>query len=330
MIQAMELDQLTAFITVAECGTFSRAAMRLGTSQPLLSRKVKTLEEELGSDLFHRTGRGVVLSEAGKVFEQYARGIVETAQEATRAVRELGAAPVGHVCIGMPSSIAIVLAVELVEEFRLAYPGVALKVMEGFSGHVMEWLAAGRLDVAVLYDAASLHGNTLRTDPLLCDELFLVGPPGDPARLGHGPVPVKRLAEIPMVLPSRPHGVRLLVDEAMARAGAGEPHLQMEIDALHSSVALVRGGQGYTVLSYAGVRDLVLDKRLRIWRLVEPTITRSLVIATGTQRPSTRPARALTRMFKEKLEAKMREGVWTPPAELLGGGNATRAGQREA
>lgn len=308
----MELDQLNAFLTVAETGTFSRAAIRLATTQPILSRKVKLLEEELGAELFHRTGRGVILSEAGKLLEQYARGILDTAASAKTAIQALGTSPVGHVTIGMPSSIATVLAVELVQEFRLAFPHVSLKVMEGYSGHVLEWHTAGRLDIAVLYDSPGLRGNTPDTDPILSDELFLIGSMQDPARVGHGPVRAARLAEIPLVLPSRPHGIRMLVDEAMARAGAA-PNVQMEIDAMHSMLALAESGAGYTILSYSGVRDLVLAKRLRIWRIVDPTITRSLVITTTTQRPSTKPARALTRMFKEKIEACVREGRWAPP-----------------
>ena len=61
---------------------------------------------------------------------------------------------------------------------------------------------------------------------------------------------------------------------------------------------------------------MVLAKRLRVWRIVEPTITRQLVITTGSQRPSTRPSRALTRLFKDKLEAQVREGLWSPPWEV--------------
>jgi LysR family nitrogen assimilation transcriptional regulator len=318
----MELDQLRAFVSVAEAGTFSRAAILLGTAQPILSRRVRVLEEELGVELFHRTGRGVVLSEAGKMLEQYARGLLDTAASAKTAVQGLGQAPGGQVIIGMPSSIAIVLAVELVRDFRLAYPQVSLKVMEGYSGHVLEWLAAGRLDIAVLYDSASLRGNALETDPLLSDELFLIGAPSDPARVGHGPVRAARLAEIPLVLPSRPHGIRVLVDEALERAGSHQANVQMEIDALHSMVALAEGGVGYTVLSYSAVRDLALAGRVRVWRIVDPIITRSLVLATTTQRPSTKPARSLTRLFKEKVGARVRDGLWAPPPELLAPGSA--------
>jgi LysR family nitrogen assimilation transcriptional regulator len=319
----MELDQLKAFLTVAESGTFSRAALRLSTTQPVLSRKVKTLEDELGAELFHRTGRGVVLSEGGKLLEQYARGMLESAASAKLAIQALGASPVGQVTIGMPSSIATVVAVDLVHAFRTAFPNVSLKVMEGYSGHVLEWLAAGRLDVAVLYDAPGLKGNTLPTDPLLSDELFLIGSPRDPARIGNGPVRAARLAHIPLVLPSRPHGIRILVDEAMGRTGA-EANVQLEIDAMHSMLALAESGAGYTVLSYSSVREPVVAKRLRIWRIVDPTITRSLLITNTTQRPSTRPVRALTRMFKEQIEAHIRDGRWAPAPESAAHAAASR------
>jgi len=310
----MELDQLKTFLTVAELGTFSRAAIRLSSTQPMLSRKIKLLELELGTELFHRTGRGVVLSEGGKLLEQYARGILDTAESAKTAIQALGASPVGQVTIGMPSSIATVLAIELVQEFRRAFPNVSLKVMEGYSGHVLEWLTTARLDVAVLYDTPNLKGKTLRTDPILSDELFLIGSPKDPARIGNGPVQSARLAEIPLVLPSRPHGIRILVDEAMDHNGL-TANVQMEIDAMHSMIALAESGLGYTVLSYSSVRDLVIAKRVRIWRIVEPVITRSLVITTTNQRPSTKPARDLTRIFQELINSHVRDGRWAPPSE---------------
>ena len=323
----MELDQLKIFLTVAEAGTFSRAAIRLSSTQPALSRKIKLLEAELGTELFYRTGRGVVLSEGGKLLEQYARGLLDTAASAKSAIQAMGASPVGQVTIGMPSSIATVLAIELAQEFRRAFPNVSLKVMEGYSGHVLEWLTAARLDVAVLYDTPNLKSNTLKTDPILSDELFLIGSTKDPARIGNGPIRAAQLAEIPLVLPSRPHGIRILVDEAMARIGA-VPNVQLEIDAMHSMLALAEGGLGYTFLSYSSVRDLVIAKRVRIWRIVNPTITRSLVITTTNQRPSTKPVRALTRIFQELIESHVRDGRWAPPQESTSSASSTRPSPR--
>lgn len=314
----MELNQLKAFIAIAESGTFSRAAIRLATTQPILSRKVRLLEEELGTELFHRTGRGVVLSEAGKLLEQYARGILDSTASAKTAIQALGVSPIGQVIIGMPSSIATVLAVDLVHDFRVAFPNVSLKIMEGYSGHVLEWLMAGRLDVAVLYDAPGLKIQALRTDPVLTDELFLIGSFSDRARIGSGPVSVTKLAKLPLVLPSRPHGIRVLVDEAMSKLGISA-NVQLEIDAMHTMLSLAEKGFGYTVLSASSVLDLLRAKRVRIWRIVEPTITRSLVIATTTQRPSTKPVRELSKIFRQQIESLMNEGQWTASVESLGG-----------
>ncbi len=314
----MELDQLKTFLTVAEAGTFSRAAILLSSTQPVLSRKIAQLEQELGTALFHRTGRGVVLSEGGKLLEQYARGILDHAAGAKSAIQALGTTPGGKVTIGMPSSIATVLAIELVQAFRHRFPNVSLKVMEGYSGHVLEWLTAGRLDVAVLYDTPNLKRNTLRTDPVLSDELFLIGSPRHADAIGNAPVRAARLADIPLVLPSRPHGIRVLVDDALAKIGQ-VPNVQLEIDAMHSMLALAETGLGYTVLSYSSVRDLVVANRLRIWRIVDPTIQRSLVITSTSQRPSTLPARALARIVQELIESHVRDGRWAPPADAHAG-----------
>jgi hypothetical protein len=113
--------------------------------------------------------------------------------------------------------------------------------MEGFSGHVLEWLTTGRIDVAVLYNAP--RSNTLMSAPLLTDELFLLGPVNDPAGAGSGPVPAARLANIPLILPSRPHGLRLLVDDSLSRIGV-TPNVQVEIDAMPSTLSLVESGAG--------------------------------------------------------------------------------------
>jgi LysR family nitrogen assimilation transcriptional regulator len=78
---------------------------------------------------------------------------------------------------------------------------------------------------------------------------------------------------------------------------------------------LAEGGLGYTILSYSSVRELVTAKRLRIWRIVDPTITRTLVITTTSQRPTTKPVRDLTRIFQELIASHVRDGRWSPPVE---------------
>jgi LysR family nitrogen assimilation transcriptional regulator len=275
-----------------------------------LSRQIKALEQELGAELYARTGRGIILTEAGKLFEQHARGVLETTAGARSAISALGATPTGRVVIGMPPSVGAVLTATLVRQFRSEFPKVSLGVMEGFSGHVLEWLTTGRIDVAVLYNAP--RSNTLVSAPLLTDELFLLGPVSDPAGAGSGPVPAARLANIPLILPSRPHGLRLLVDDSLSRIGIS-PNVQVEIDAMPSTLSLVESGVGYTVLSYSCVHQLISAGRIRSWSIVEPTMTRSLVVATSSLRPITKAAKALVAMVSEQVNGLVKEGRWAPP-----------------
>jgi LysR family nitrogen assimilation transcriptional regulator len=305
----MELRQLEYFIAIAETGAFSRAAVRLGLGQPVLSRQIKALERELGTELYHRTGRGIVLNEAGKILEQHARGVLETAAGARRAITALGAAPSGRVVIGMPPSVGAVLTAALVRQFRAEFPRISLGVMEGFSGHVLEWLTTGRIDVAVLYNAP--RTSALVTDPLLTDELFLLGPVGDPAGAGEGPVHAAELARIPLILPSRPHGLRVLVDDFLSGIGV-TPNVQVEIDAMPSTLSLVESGIGYTILSYSSVHHLIEAQRIRKWPIVQPVMTRSLVVATSTQRPVTKAARALVGFVRKQVDELVAQGRWMP------------------
>lgn len=305
----MELRQLEYFIAIIDSGAFSRAALKLSVGQPVLSRQIKALENEFGVDLYHRTGRGIALTEAGKMLEKYARGILETSAAAQKEIASLGLSPTGNVVIGMPPSVGAVLAAPIVERFSAQYPKVLLGVMEGFSAHVLDWLLTGRIDIAVLYDTPRIH--SLVTDPLLTDELFLLGPAKDPAGVGAGAVPASELQRIPLILPSRPHGLRVLVDDFMERMNA-EPNVRIEIDAMHSTLRLVESGVAYTVLSYSCVHDLVQSGRLRCWRLVEPAMTRTLVVASSTQRPTTKASRALAGIVREQAQAMVSKGLWSP------------------
>jgi LysR family nitrogen assimilation transcriptional regulator len=263
----------------------------------------------MGMPLFHRTGRGVTLTEAGRVLEQQARRVVETIRDTEVEIRMLRVSPSGRVVIGMPPSVAAVLTMPLVHQFRRELPDAALGIVEGFSGHVLDWLMTGAIDVAVLYNAPRLRA--LVTDPLLTDEIFLLGPASDPAGVGDGAVSAKRLAGLPMILPSRPHSLRVMLDRVLAKADlAAKPKL--EINAMPSTLNLVEAGLGYTILSYSCVHQQVTQGRIRCWRIVQPTMTRTLVMATSTQRPVTRVARLLMRMAHLQIERLVDEGHWSP------------------
>lgn len=305
----MDMKQLKIFSAVAEFGSFSRAAVALSIAQPSLSRQVKSLETELGVRLLYRNGRGIILTEAGKMLDQYAKGILESASRAVTEIAALQSNPRGSVAIGMPPSVGSVLTVPLVQQFRRQYPLISMRVVEGFSGHVLEWLVTGKIDVAVLYNAPRM--SNILSDPLLKDELFLLGAVDDPSALPPGPVPAKRLTEIPMILPSRPHGLRLLLDHVLGEAGIS-PNIELEVEAMPSTLNLVETGTGYTILSYSTVHHLVKAGRIKCWPIVKPQLTRQLILATSSHRPTTMATRALTKMVCAQVSELVRKGLWHP------------------
>jgi LysR family nitrogen assimilation transcriptional regulator len=307
----MEIKQLQLFLAVADAGTLSKAAITLSITQPVITRQVRALEEELGVELFYRNGRGVVLTEAGKLLRQHAIEVSGAIGRARAEMAAMQANPGGKLVIGVPPSVGTVLTVPLVQKIRAEFPNVALRVIEGFSGHVLEWLANGRIDVAVLYNAPRHTGLT--TEPLVEDELFLLGPLDDPAGVGDRPLPARRLAELPMILPSRPHGLRLLVDTVMSAKGL-VARVELELEAMPSALLLVEGGLGYTILPYASVHQMVEGGRIRCWSIVEPVITRTLLLATSTQRPMTMTMRMLIRLVRAEMRDLAATGPWRPPA----------------
>ncbi|WP_207482780.1 LysR substrate-binding domain-containing protein [Arenibaculum pallidiluteum] len=307
----IETRQLKLFSTVAEFGNFSRAAVALSIGQPVLSRQIKALEAELGVDLLYRNGRGIVLTEAGKLLNEYSKGILEQISRATTEIAALRSNPRGTIVIGMPPSVGVVLTAPLVQRFRTDFPLVSMRVVEGFSGHVLEWLINGKIDVAVLYNAPRM--SNLLSEPLLRDDLFLLGAAEDPCRLPPGPIQAAQLGELPMILPSRPHGLRLVVDHTLAEAGI-TPRIDLEVEAMPSTLRLVESGMGYTILSYSSVHRLVTQGRIKYWRIENPSLSRELLLATSSQRPATVAMRALTGCVRAEVKNLKKQGLWEPPS----------------
>jgi LysR family nitrogen assimilation transcriptional regulator len=298
---SMEIRQLTFFLGVAESGSFSKAAVRLSVAQPVLSRQIKILESELGVELFYRNGRGIVLSEAGKLLESHAQNVIGTVEQAQSEIGALKAAPQGRVAIAMPPSIGWMLTGPLVLRCREAFPNILLHLAEGFSGHVAEWLSSGKIDIGIVYQAP--RRSMLVTEPLFSDELILLGPADDPAAVGSSDsVSTARLAEIPLILPARPHGLRVLVDDALGKLGL-VARVEFEVDAMPATLNLVEEGVGYTVLSESAVKHLLIAGRIRSWSLTGPTLTRVLMLATSTQRPMSVGTRLVTRLIRDQVQS---------------------------
>jgi LysR family nitrogen assimilation transcriptional regulator len=304
---AMDLRQLEYFVHVAELGSFTKAAAILDVAQPALSRQVRRLETELRQTLLYRNGRGVSPTEAGKRLLAHGRGILLQFDRARQEVEDARGSPVGRVVVGVPHSIGRIITAPFVAEFKRAFPRATLCITEGLTVHLHEWLVAGRIDVAVLHDpipSPSLEFLPLREDPLFLIERRTT------RRGAAGPaIPVKALADIPLIIPSRPHPLRMLVETRLANLGK-KISVALEIDAVGAIVDLVTQGYGHAIVTQnALLIDADADK-LTARRIISPRITSMLALATSAERPDTtlgRQTAALIADFLPKALAQAAE-----------------------
>lgn len=281
----MDLKQIEYFLRVAERRSFSRAAEQLGIAQSSLSRQVALLEEELKQHLFSRNGRGVEPTEAGIRFMEHARALLALAERAKEDLQSLRESPSGKVAIGLPPRVAVVAAAPLLKAFRNAYPAASMTIAEGLSAQVREWLLAGRVELALLYDPPPTP--QLAYESLFREDLVLVRAGTQPPLPAN--VKVAQLGDYPLILPSLPNAIRTLV-ESTCRSRGTRLNVVVEIDAVHTIVELAAMGHGCAILPRSSVHFAPTDVPLSIATITSPHIRNNLVLATPRNRPVTRLA----------------------------------------
>jgi LysR family transcriptional regulator, nitrogen assimilation regulatory protein len=238
----MDIKQITYFRAVAQEGSIGRASMLLNIAQPAISTQVSSLESELGATLFTRHPRGVTLTAAGAVFLEHAKGILASVEAARLAVRELAETPEGLITIGMPTTIANILAGPLIEHISLLLPKVEIRLIEALSGEINSWHSSGRFDIAVLY---AMHSRVIANAlPLLDEQLYLLSPSETAG--SSEPVRFSDLCGLPLFHTSRGHACRLLLDETASRTGVRLNYVA-EIDSIALLLDFVARKGGYTI-----------------------------------------------------------------------------------
>ena len=283
----MDLKQLKYFVSVAELGSFTRAAIELDIAQPALSRQIRLLEVELRQNLLIRNGRGAVPTEAGKLLLEHGRGILH---QVALAREELGAARgalTGRVSIGLPPSLSRLITVPLTHAFREALPQAQLTLTEGFSVLMYEGLRVGSLDMAVLYNPESSPG--LEMTRLHEDELVLISPrssarPG--SRKEKAGISLGEVADLPLILPSRRNAFRILVESEMIGIGR-KPQISLEVDGLNAILNLVEEGLGHGVMPAYTLSNFDNVEPFVVRRIHTPRLMSKLELVWSSRRPTT-------------------------------------------
>jgi LysR family nitrogen assimilation transcriptional regulator len=306
ILHSMDIAQLRTLIHVAELGSLSKAADRMRIAQPALSRQVRMLEEELGIPLFIRHGRGMVITEQGREVLTHAMRIMAELDEIKARTSDADAPLSGQIAIGLPPTVADIISVPLAAAFGKSHPKVMLRLVSAYTGYLLDWLHRGEIDLAILYDPRP--ARSLRSRPLLLENLFLIGP----AEANFSTVqaiPFKELSGKRLLLPSIQHGLRTIVERCATEAGI-TLDVVVEADSFGTLKDLVRNGHGWTVLPLAPIHEDIKARRLTGAALIDPVPVRRLILSYPADRSVTRLARFAGDTITSIVSDQVERGVW--------------------
>lgn len=305
----MDFRQIRYFVHVADLRNITRAASMLRISQPALSRQMQLLEGELGTKLFHRKGHGLVLTSDGSLFLEHCTRLLNQFEEVKSLfqARQRGSELTGVVGIGMPVPMIQMFAAPFVAEFHQHYPGIFLRMAEGFSALLHEWLLSGSMDLAMLY--GTNHSKVLVQERLLVEDLALLAPSGLPFVAENKPIYLRDIGDTPMILPHRPHALREIVDQSGIT-----PDKIIEVDALTLMAELVCQGKGVTLLPKLSAYGFK-DRDVTVIPLLDDGMHWDVTLCYSSVRPLSDAATEVRRVIKAEVKRLVQTGRW--PARLM-------------
>ncbi|MGY6535414.1 MAG: LysR family transcriptional regulator [Pararhodobacter sp.] len=305
------LRQLECFQAVSEMGNFSRAAERLGMSQPALSQAIRDLEEGLGTRLFDRTTRRVDLTEAGRLFRDTALAGLSEIDRAVGLVQDLASLRRGVVRIAAPPLLASTVLPRLVRAIAAEHPGLDIRLEDLGTDMILDRLRAGRAEIGVGTFPSDAEGMAIM--PLLRDRLAAFVPPGH-ALAGRSALGWADLADQPVVALARESGLRLLTEMGFeaARVAFRPAH---EVHQIYTALALVNELGVVAVLPvYAA--GAMHGRAFEVLPLHAPAIGREIAMARLRDKEASPAAQAVSQLLIRRIKLHLPELPGLPMAEL--------------
>jgi len=305
-MEPMELRSIRYFVQVADEGSITRTADKIGIAQPALTRHIKQLEAELGTQLLTRLPRGVRLTTAGRDFLDHARAIMLEVARASEHVRSKAQTPRGRVVMGTSPTLAPLLLPRCVARARQQCPTVTLKVVEGFSPQLLDALLTGRLDLAVMTNPP--RTNALALTPLCSEPLVVISPPS--TRGTRQAFSLAELSGTPFILTV---GLRTLVEQQLAAFGVGV-RIEAEIDSIEAIRRLLVAGVGMTIMPVSAFHEELRAGQLVAYPIEDANLHRILILARPVAEAHSAAIDEIEHIVRGEMAELLQAGFFRVPA----------------
>lgn len=305
----MRLRQLTSFVRVCELGSITRAAAELNVAQPALGLQIRGLEHEFGAALVVRTSRGVSPTPAGEIVLAWARETLNRTGQVRQRVREAqGDQVTASVTIGLTPSLTLLLARAIVEQTYDA--GLKVKIVEGLSHSLAEWVTDDRIDFGLVFGAFNLKG--IQTVPVLRERLFYASAAGG----GDAPITLAEVLNQPLALPDEQNSIRHMI-EAAAREIDMPVIGSHEVGSLQAAREIAGSGKAGAIAPFGGVAADRRSGELSVRLITEPTVERTLYMMRKQDRAPSRTETMLATIIYEALREITRRDEFSGAYTLL-------------
>lgn len=310
----MDIEDLRDFIAVVDAGSLNKAAVLIGVSQPAISQRMSLLERRMKAKLLDRGPRGVSVTPSGRDLYCGAQQVIRQFDRLRELTEGCGSGVRGDVVIGLPVTVSAILVPELYTAVKRRHPGIRLEFFEAMSAYIQELLAAGRLDLALLFrdDPSERAGETL----LYSEDMYLIT--ASHLDGSQSPIAVRELRDRPLVTPGKGNYLRMLIERSYATEGI-TPNVVASVASPAAMVRIAQRGDASTILPLSAIGGYA-GPALSARPIVEPEIRRWIGVCEAGDFFQPRAAvEAVRTQIAELVNGLVAGGDWPGIEPVVGG-----------
>ena len=302
----LDFRQLRYFVEIVDAGSLTRAAGSLHIAQSALSQQMARLEDSVGVCLLTRSVKGVVATDAGHAVYRHAQTILKLEAQTRDVAQSVGVHVSGRVRVGLPSSIAMILAAPMLNEVQKRYPGILVELYESPSTYLAAQLFDERVDLSVIVDKSPPPGLVVMA---LVDESLYFVQARLPKKPPKTPVKLADLEGLPMILTTRATTLRHVVDAAFNAAGV-TPQVQAEASSIQTLLTVLAQGKLATLIPFSAL-SWHAATRVLTHRPLEPVVLRRACLAWSRSAAMTQATQCVRSVIVDVVREMVLSGRWS-------------------